>query len=234
MPAGAVVAHRDRPGPQARSLRVPVCHPVRGVLQLVAALVCADLLVEIGRPVATAGPLDLLVAACLTSHLALFLVSTAYHCVPWPAVSKARMQRLDHSMIYCKIAASIGPLAWLAFEPEQARWWIAAGWTIAALGIAQKAFLPSVDPRVSSVVQVFQGSLLLPILLAWDGSGRSQVEDSILVASLCYGLGAICFLLERPRLWPGIFGFHELFHVLVVLGSLSLGSLLCTLMGYAT
>lgn len=203
-----------------------VDHPVRGVVQLVAVATLLSFfseLIELRARQGHAGPLPLLAEACLAAHVALFVVSIAYHCVPWPPVSKARMRRVDHSMIYVKIAGSVGPFAWLAMEPAGARLVIAAAWGIALLGIAQKVFLPEVHPKHSSYAQVFQALLMLPCLSELIARDVAGTGPFLLVATVCYAVGGVVFLLERPKLWPRRYSFHELFHTLLLVGGLSLG-----------
>ena len=144
------------------------------------------------------------------------------HCLPWQPVSKARMQRLDHAMIYVKIAASIGPLAWVAHGAPVATALIALSWTIAVFGALQKLFWPRVHPRISSYVQVAQAVLILPAMLELGAKAPGEAGLPLGVAGLCYAVGGVVFLLERPVLWPRRFSFHELFHTLVVAGGLAL------------
>jgi hemolysin III len=204
---------------------------VRGALQLSAAVVGLSLLQQFGAAASYQSPLDGLVLVCLASHVFLFCVSAAYHSAPWLPVAKARMQRLDHSMIYVKIAGSIGPFAWLAFEPDDACLVTGLAWLVAVVGIVQKVFLPHVPLKLSSFVQVAQAMLFVPILENLSDRFGEADLSALMLASTCYGIGAALFLLQRPRLWPGVFGYHELFHVFVVLGSVALGSGLLELAG---
>jgi len=201
-------------------------NPVRGCLHGGASILSFGLTLSfLGHPTAR-GPLDSLLVGCALSHALLFLVSASYHSMPWQRIAKARMQRLDHSMIYVKIAGSMGPFAWLAFDETMATRWIAAGWSVALLGIVQKAFFPGVHPRTSTFVQVLQALLFLPVLLELLDRAPGSISRLLCFAALVYSVGAIVFILERPRLWPRVFSFHELFHLLVVLGSASIGSVL--------
>lgn len=204
---------------------------MRGLLQTAAIALLSVLFVDLSRRPAVAGPVDELMLLCVCSHVGLFAVSTAYHCVPWPPLAKARMQRADHAMIYLKIAGSIGPFAWVAFSADQALFWIGLSWSIALVGVAQKLFLPRFPPRISSYVQVVQALLILPAISELSVRGQSELGPALVLSSLLYAIGGLVFLLERPRLWPGRYSYHELFHTLVVLGGVSLSAALLSLSG---
>jgi hemolysin III len=126
------------------------------------------------------------------------------------------MQRIDHSMIYLKIAGTLTPIVWIGLDDWRRTALLAAAWAIAAAGILQKAFLPSLPERASIPLQLLQGCLVLPAL--GPLAERLPGAPVILVASgaCLYLLGALAFVTERPRLWPRVFSFHELFHLCVV------------------
>jgi hemolysin III len=130
------------------------------------------------------------------------------------------MQRIDHSMIYVKIAGTLTAFAWVALEGAALAALVGAAWGIAAAGAAQKLLFPGLPERASIPVQLLQAALGIPILAALAGQG-GFASGWLLAGPLCYGVGAVVFLTERPKLWPRVFSFHELFHVLVVGGSVA-------------
>lgn len=205
-------------------------NPIRGILHGSASLMSWALVFYFSAHPTQSQWLDRLLVGCALSHATLFAVSAGYHSLPWGPIAKARMQRLDHSMIYVKIAGSMAPLAWLSFEPHVAWSWILAIWSIALVGIAQKAFLPRIHPKASAFVQLVQGFLCLPILMVMAERYPGGPVQTLLAGGFVYALGALVFLLERPRLWPRVFSYHELFHVFVMIGSAALVS---TLVGLA-
>lgn len=204
--------------PHARITLGPVQNPVRGVLHGSAALLSLGLaLGALGLPAGAAGsgrPVLLLLGL---SHAALFATSALYHSAPWSARWKRRMQRLDHSMIYVKIAGTLTAFAWVALPAGAQATLLGAAWGIAAAGVAQKLLVPGLPERASVPVQIAQASLGIPVLAAL--AEQAVAGPWLALGPLCYGVGAVVFLTERPRLWPRLFSFHELFHVLVVIGS---------------
>lgn len=155
------------------------------------------------------------------SLVCLFTTSSLYHSVPWEQDWKNRMQRIDHSMIYLVVAGTYTPLAWALLDG----WWctvaLSAAWSIAALGILQKIFFPKVDYLFSVILQNVQGWLAFPLL--WP-LGQQLPTNALLLTILggaFYTVGVVCLVSERPRLWPRVFSYHELFHILVIAGSTS-------------
>jgi hemolysin III len=192
----------------------PFQHPIRGTLHGTAALL--SFAVAVRFALAGAGA-PLLVFAL--SQGALFGASALYHAIPWSPRWKGRMQRVDHSMIYVKIAGVVTLVAWIGLQPGGRALPIAAAWGLALLGAGQKLFLPRVHEKASILVQVFQCTLALPAVPGF--ADRLPGEPLALLAggTACYVVGLVVFLGQRPRLWPRVFSSHELFHVLTVIGS---------------
>jgi hemolysin III len=195
-------------------------NPVRGLLHGTAAalsVVGAALLWTRAAPGGLSHRGALLVFGA--SLVGLYTVSGLYHSVPWRPRWKRRLQRLDHSMIYVLIAGSYTPIAAIVLDGWLRAATLAAVWGIAAAGAAQKLCWPRVDARLSTVLQAVQGWLALPLL--WPLSERlAGPALALLVAGgLLYTAGLVAFATERPRLWPRVFSYHEVFHVLVVAGS---------------
>jgi hemolysin III len=194
-------------------------HPVRGFLHgsaAVLAIVGSVLLWVRGS-----GVLSHQVALLIfgLSLIALFTVSSLYHSYPWHLKWKKRMQRLDHSMIYLVIAGTYTPILWIVFD-GWVRWAsLAVVWGIAAIGITQKAFMPGVRNWFSISLQMMQGwiaILLFPMMFA--RLPFSAVAFTVL-GGLLYSVGMVFVVTKRPRLWPRVFSYHEVFHILVIAGS---------------
>ncbi len=194
-------------------------HPVRGFLHgsaAVASLVGAVILLLIA-PEGAWRRASLLVFGL--SLVGLFTVSSLYHSIPWREVYKRRMQRLDHIMIYVLIAGTFTPLAAIVLE-GWLRWsTLTVQWGIVAVGALEKTVRSRPSRSLSVALQTTQGWLAL--LLLWPLSGRLPWTALLLMGlgGLLYTVGMILLVTERPRMWPRVFSYHELFHVLVVAAS---------------
>ena len=153
------------------------------------------------------------------SLVCLYTTSSAYHSIRWPQLWKNRMQRIDHAMIYVLIAGTYTPLAAIVLDGWLRVAALATVWGITALGVAQKLWWPHLRHGYSVALQVAQGWLAVLLLaplserLAWPALGL------LVLGGLSYSLGVIAFTTRRPRLWPRVFSYHEVFHVFVVGGS---------------
>lgn len=148
--------------------------------------------------------------------VALFGVSGFYHRVRWSPLWRRRMQRLDHSTIFVMIAGSYTPLCLLALEGWVAVAMLVAAWTGAALG----AVLAWSDSSRSSALR--SG---LYIALGWAALAPApqlirhlSPAELLLIAigGVLYTVGAIFLGTHWPNPFPRVFGYHEVWHVLVV------------------
>jgi len=129
------------------------------------------------------------------------------------------MRRLDHTMIYVLVAGTFTPIAWIALDGWLRVATLATQWAIVAAGAAQKALFPQVSRSLSVVLQTTQGWLAVPLL--WP-LARALPWTALLMIALggvSYTVGMVLLVTNRPRLWPAVFSYHEVFHVLVVAGS---------------
>jgi hemolysin III len=194
-------------------------NPVRGLLHGGAAI--ASVIGGICLWNHTEGDLPRHVALLVfaLSLVALYTVSSLYHSVPWRRVWKHRMQRLDHSMIYVLVAGTYTPICVIVLNGKLGWTVLCIAWGIALLGIAQKAFLPKLTNGFSIALQTTQGWLALALIAPL--AHRLPPAALVLVAAggALYMIGLVFLVTRRPRLWPPVFSYHEMFHVLVVAGS---------------
>ena len=153
------------------------------------------------------------------SMAGLYTVSSLYHSVPWQAAWKARMQRVDHSMIYVLIAATYTPLAVVVLDGWIRVAALCVAWGIALGGILQKIVLPQVGERFAIAMMVTQGWLALPLFVPLARRLPAAAMVLMGLGGVLYTVGMVFLVTERPRLWPRVFSYHEAFHVCVVAGS---------------
>lgn len=193
---------------------------MRGLLHGSAAIACAWLagLVETTVP---AGPEKITLLVCALSQSALFTASALYHSVPWTPAWKVRMQRTDHSMIFVKIAGTLTPLFWLGLDGAERTAMIALAWGITLFGVAYTFAAREFDHPAPMVLKLAQGCLAIPALGPFTDRMGGAAGELLAFAVVCYGLGCVVFVTQRPVLLRRSFSFHELFHLLVVAGSAS-------------
>jgi hemolysin III len=193
---------------------------LRGVTHAYAfwcALVAAVVLI-----VVTPGGAPRAAAAVYGAGLcALFGGSGLYHRWRWHPRWRPILRRIDHSTIYVFIAACYTPVALLILEG--ALKWLVLGivWGGAALGVAFSVAWINAPRALCSATYVLLGWVAL--ICVPQLSSELPVTPLVLIASggLLYTVGAVIFALGRPNPWPRTFGFHEIFHVFVILAAVA-------------
>lgn len=194
-------------------------NPVRGFLHggaAIGSMLGLWLLLDRAwsRPAAVAGALVFGLALLL-----MFTVSSLYHSIPWSGGWKSRIQRLDHSMIYLVVAGTFTPIAIASLDSRELGVALSLIWVLALAGILLKVFLPEAKTGLSVTLQLVMGWLAviwMPQVYVELGLWAVAL---IAIGGLCYTLGVVIFLTKRPRLFPRAFSYHEVFHVLVIAGS---------------
>jgi hemolysin III len=149
----------------------------------------------------------------------LYAASALYHCVRWSPEMWAWMRRLDHSMIFLFIAGSYTPISLLALQPPWSTRVLAIVWGGAAVGIALKFFTRGLA-ALAQVLYMTLGWLAILILPQLVGTLSGLAIGLLLGGGVLYTAGAIVFGLRRPNPKPQVFGFHEVWHAMVISGSL--------------
>jgi hemolysin III len=147
----------------------------------------------------------------------LFGASALYHRINWSTVEARRwMRRLDHSMIFLLIAGTYTPFAVLALHGSLSTAILVVVWAAAAAGIVLKLVWIDAPKWLIALIYIAIGWVALaafPQLLT-----RLGVTATAMVAAggALYTLGAIVYARQRPDPAPTVFGYHEIFHALVV------------------
>lgn len=153
---------------------------------------------------------------------ALLGTSALYHRVDWKRPSTRRwMRRLDHSMIFLLIAGTLTPFALLVLDGGLATGVLIAVWVGAAAGIMVELIWTDSPKWVSVGVYLavgWIGAIAFPAIIVEAGIGAGAL---IAAGGVMYTIGAVIYALQRPNPRPAVFGYHEIFHVLVVAAAAS-------------
>ncbi len=192
---------------------------LRGVSHQIAFFV--SLLAGAALVVLAASPRARLAAAIYALSLSALLGTSAlYHRVDWRNISvRMWMRRLDHAMIYLLIAGTFTPFGLSKLASPEAQTMCIAVWLAAGLGSMLKLFTARAPKWLAAglyLVLGWAGVWLMPQLLesiGWLGAGLC------LAGGLIYSLGAVVYACKRPDPRPRIFGYHEVFHALVLVAA---------------
>jgi hemolysin III len=147
---------------------------------------------------------------------ALLGTSALYHRVTWRPRARRWMKRLDHSMIFVLIAGTYTPVALLALRGSLASTILIVLWAGALGGVVFKLAWIDAPKWLFAAVYVALGLVTgaifgeLPAAIGWLGVA------GLAGGGLLYLLGAVIYTSGRPNPVPNVFGYHEVFHALVL------------------
>ena len=147
---------------------------------------------------------------------ALFITSAVYH--RWPPTSRWKpvLRRIDHSVIFVFIAASYTPIAALVLEPPSSTIVLLSVWGGAVLGVAFSVAWIDAPRLAVALAYIGIGWVIVIALPEVFGEAGAVPALLFLAGGLLYSGGAVVYARQRPDPWPRIFGFHEVFHALVI------------------
>jgi hemolysin III len=149
---------------------------------------------------------------------ALFGVSALYHRVTWNGPARGRLRRLDHAMIFLLIAGTYTPVGLLVLNGTLARVVLAIVWGGAVAGTVLELAWTGAPRWLGGIVYLALGwvaVVAMPQLFAQLGMAGGLL---IVAGGLAYSVGAAVYALRRPDPAPAVFGYHEVFHLLVIAG----------------
>jgi len=156
-------------------------------------------------------------AAIYAASLAAMLgISALYHRINWPPDKRLVMKRLDHAGIFLLIAGSYTPICLLALAPGLGHPLLAAVWTAAALGIVKEVLWIHAPKAVTAIPYTLLGCAVVPFLSQVTAALGSVRTILLGLGGVLYLFGALAYARQRPNPIPGVFGYHEVFHALVV------------------
>jgi hemolysin III len=163
-----------------------------------------------------------LAAAIYAGSLAtLFGVSALYHRVNWRPAARRWMRRLDHSAIFLLIAGTVTPFALLVMSGPFATALLIAVWAGAAAGIVVEMFWVDAPKWATAMIYLgvgWIGAIGFPAIVVNAGAGAGVL---IAIGGVLYTAGAVVYARQRPDPNPAVFGYHEIFHVLVIAAAIA-------------
>ena len=164
----------------------------------------------------TSALLTALIYGC--SIIFLFSASTVYHAFKREENEVSFWRRMDRLAIFCMIAGTYTPICYIYLDGTW-RWsMMAIQWGLVAFGLFMQLYFPRAPRGVYAVIYLIMGWLaVIPIqqMLA----NMTPLQEVLLFAGgAFFTLGGFIYATKKPRLVPGIFSFHELFHIMVLIG----------------
>ena len=151
----------------------------------------------------------------------LFGTSALYHRVTWSQRARAWMRRLDHSMIFVLIAGTYTPFALLVLSGGLSQTILIVVWAGAAAGVILNLVWASAPKWVSAIVYIALGWVAVAAMPDLARQLGLAALALIVIGGVLYTAGAVIYAIGRPNPVPKVFGYHEVFHLLVILAALA-------------
>jgi hemolysin III len=148
----------------------------------------------------------------------LFSASTLYHAFKKEDNELSFWRKMDRLAIFFMIAGTFTPVCYFCLEDPYKWSMIAFQWSLVGVGVISQIFFPRAPRKLYAVIYLFMG---------WSGlftikqllANMSLTQGVLLFSgAVAFTLGGIIYAIKKPRLLPGIFSFHELFHIMVLIG----------------
>lgn len=197
--------------------------PISGLTHLIGAILSAVGLVQLIYLAVKYGSVWHVVSFSIfgTSLVLLYTASSLYHLLPVSERVIKILRRIDHMMIFVLIAGTYTPVC---LVPLRGAWgWslLSSVWAIALGGIIMKAVWIDAPRWLSTAIYGIMGWIVVvaffPLIKTVPMGGMVWM----VIGGVLYTIGALIYGLKWPRIPSKIFGFHEIFHLFVMGGSVS-------------
>jgi hemolysin III len=156
-----------------------------------------------------------------TSLVGLFAASAVYHMVKAKPKVIEVLRKVDHSAIYLLIAGTYTPICINAFTGFWRWGLLSIIWSLAGIGILVKIFVIQAPRWLTAGVYIVMGWLCIAAVGEMVATLPAFVLTWLVVGGVIYTLGAIVYITKKMDFWPGVFGFHEVWHIFVLFGALA-------------
>ncbi len=155
------------------------------------------------------------------SLIALYSASTIYHWVPGSEKVTAILRKVDHAMIYVLIAGTYTPICLITLHGILGTALLIGVWSLAAAGIVMKLVWMTAPRWLYTGCYLFLG--WVAIFFIWPIYKALPLGGFLLMVGggLAYTIGSIIYAKKSERLRIFKLGFHEIFHLFILLGSLA-------------
>ncbi len=151
--------------------------------------------------------------------VALYSASALYHLLRASDKVIAALRKIDHTMIFVLIAGTYTPMCMIALQGSLGLTLLITIWAIAAAGILFTLFWINAPRWLSTSIYVAMGWLAVTAIVPLMNTLSTEGLTWLLAGGVFYTSGAVIYGMKRPDPFPGVFGFHEIWHMFVMAGS---------------
>lgn len=155
------------------------------------------------------------------SMIELYTVSALYHIINWSVAKRSILRALDHANIFVLIAGTYTPLCFNILTGWVRLTLLIGIWLLAALGVGL-SISPLKLPRwVTVALYIGMGWVVVLALPAFLAVLPWIAVAILLLGGMLYTIGALIYARKQPDPFPRVWGYHEIFHLFVILGSVA-------------
>jgi len=155
------------------------------------------------------------------SLILLFLASGIYHSVISQDSTLLKLRKFDHSAIYLLIAGTYTPICIHFFSGFWQYGMVALIWGLAIIGVLVKIFIINSPRWITAGIYLMMGWLAIIGVQEIIRTMPIPAIFWLVIGGLMYTIGALIYITKKLDIKPGVFGFHEVWHVFVILGAFS-------------
>lgn len=150
----------------------------------------------------------------------LFSASTLYHAFKKEENELSFWRKMDRLAIFFMIAGTFTPICYFCLDGAYKWMMIAFQWSLVGVGLISQIFFPGAPRKLYAVIYLFMGWSALFTLKQMLANMSSSQAILLVSGGVSFTIGAIIYAVKKPRMIPGIFSFHELFHIMVLIGGI--------------
>jgi len=148
----------------------------------------------------------------------LFAASSLYHALKREENEWTFWRKMDRVAIFCMIAGTYTPICYIYLDGPW-RWaMIALQWGLVGFGLFSQLFFPRMPRVLYAVIYLAMGWMAIVPMRQMLAAMTPAQGVLLFAGGVSFTLGGIFYAIKKPRLVPGVFSFHELFHIMVLLG----------------
>lgn len=151
----------------------------------------------------------------------LFLFSALHHGIDGGERVDRTLRTLDYVGVFLLIAGTFTPISLILLRGVLGWSLFGVAWVVALTGIVLRAAHPSLPKWITSTLYITMGWLAVAAAIPLYARLPAPGFALIVLGGVFYSAGFVIYVTERPNPRPGVFGFHELWHVMVILGAAS-------------
>lgn len=155
------------------------------------------------------------------SLILLYTASSVYHIVKGSDKVIKVLRKIDHSMIYVLIAGTYTPICLILLRGKLGYTMLSVIWILAIIGIITKIFFINIPRWIYTAIYIIMGWIVVLAVIPLSKAASIKAVLWLFVGGVFYTIGGVIYALKKPNFIPKWLGFHEIFHIFILLGSIS-------------